>query len=52
MIDIKNEALKRNTEIIVNQRIYLPKYKKAINGFYEWVVKSQRLGLLFYQMML
>ena len=45
MIDIKNEALKRNTEIIVNQRIYLPKYKKAINGFYE--MGSQKLEIGF-----
>ena len=46
MIDIKNEALKRNTEIIVNQRIYLPKYKKAINGFYEMSSQKSELGFI------
>ena len=46
MIDIKNEALKRNTEIIVNQRIYLPKYKKAINGFYEMGSQKSEVGFI------
>lgn len=46
MIDIKNEALKRNTEIIVNQRIYLPKYKKAINGFYEMGSQQSEIGFI------
>ncbi len=46
MIDIKNEALKRNTEIIVNQRIYLPKYKKAINGFYEMGSQESEIGFI------
>ena len=46
MIDIKNEALKRNTEIIVNQRIYLPKYKKAINGFYEMGNQKSEIGFI------
>ncbi len=46
MIDIKNEALKRNTEIIVNQRIYLPKYKKAINGFYEMGSQKSEIGFI------
>ena len=46
MIDIKNEALKRNTEIIVNQRIYLPKYKKAINGFYEMGSQRSEIGFI------
>ena len=46
MIDIKNEALKRNTEIIVNQRIYLPKYKKAINGFYEMGGQKSEIGFI------
>ena len=46
MIDIKNEALKRNTEIIVNQRIYLPKYKKAINGFYEMSSQKSEIGFI------
>ena len=46
MIDIKNEALKRNTEIIVNQRIYLPKYKKAINGFYEMGSQETEAGFI------
>ena len=45
-IDIKNEALKRNTEIIVNQRIYLPKYKKAINGFYEMGSQKSEIGFI------
>lgn len=46
MIDIKNESLKRNTEIIVNQRIYLPKYKKAINGFYEMGSQKSEIGFI------
>ena len=46
IIDIKNEALKRNTEIIVNQRIYLPKYKKAINGFYEMGSQKSEIGFI------
>lgn len=46
MIDIKNEALKRNTEIVVNQRIYLPKYKKAINGFYEMGSQKSEIGFI------
>lgn len=46
MIDIKNEALKRNREIIVNQRIYLPKYKKAINGFYEMGSQKSEIGFI------
>ena len=46
MIDIKNEALKRNTEIIVNKRIYLPKYKKAINGFYEMGSQKSEIGFI------
>ena len=46
MIDVKNEALKRNTEIIVNQRIYLPKYKKAINGFYEMGSQKSEIGFI------
>lgn len=46
MIDIKNEALKRNTEIIVNQKIYLLKYKKAINGFYEMGSQKSEIGFI------
>lgn len=46
MIDIKNEALKRNAEIIVNQKIYLPKYKKAINGFYEMGSQKSEIGFI------
>ena len=46
MIDIKNEALKRNTVIIVNQKIYLPKYKKAINGFYEMGSQKSEIGFI------
>lgn len=40
MIDIKNEALKRNAVITVNNKDYYPKYKEAIDGFYE--IGSQR----------
>lgn len=35
MISVKEEALKRNTKIKLNSKTYYPKYKKAINGFYE-----------------
>ena len=35
IINIKNEALERNTKITINQKDYYPKYTKAIDGFYE-----------------
>lgn len=45
MLNIKNEALKRNTKITLNQKSYYPKYQKAINGFYE--MESQKLEVGF-----
>ena len=46
MIDIKNEALKRNTKITVNQEDYYPKYKKAINGFYQMGSQESEIGFI------
>ncbi len=46
MIDIKNEALKRNTKITVNQEDYYPKYKKAMNGFYQMGSQESEIGFI------
>lgn len=35
MINVKNEALKRNTKITFNNNDYYPKYSKALDGFYQ-----------------
>ena len=51
MLNIKNEALKRNTKITLNQKSYYPKYQKAINGFYEMGSQKSELVSLFYQIM-
>ena len=46
MLDIKNEALKRNTKITINNTDYYPKYKKAINGFYEMGSQKSEIGFI------
>ena len=46
IINIKNEALDRNTKITINQKDYYPKYKKAINGFYEMGSQETEAGFI------
>lgn len=46
MLNIKNEALKRNTKITLNQKSYYPKYQKAINGFYEMESQKSEVGFI------
>ena len=46
IINIKNEALERNTKITINQKDYYPKYKKAINGFYEMGSQDTEAGFI------
>ena len=46
IINIKNEALERNTKITINQKDYYPKYKKAINGFYEMGSQEAEVGFI------
>ena len=46
IINIKNEALERNTKITINQKDYYPKYKKAINGFYEMGSQETEAGFI------
>ena len=46
MLDIKNEALKRNTKITINNNDYYPKYKKAIDGFYEMGSQKSEIGFI------
>lgn len=46
MIDIKNEALKRNTKITLDNKDYYPKYKKAVNGFYEMGSQKSEIGFI------
>ena len=46
IINIKNEALERNTKITINQKDYYPKYKKAINGFYEMGSQETEVGFI------
>lgn len=46
MLNIKNEALKRNTQITLNQKSYYPKYQKAINGFYEMGSQKSEVGFI------
>lgn len=46
MINIKNEALKRNAKVIINDNAYFPKYKKAVNGFYGMGSQGSELGFI------
>lgn len=46
MINIKNEALKKNAKVTINDKDYFPKYKKAIYGFYEMGVQESEVGFM------
>lgn len=46
MLNIKNEALKRNTKIEINNNNYYPKYQKAIHGFYEMTSNESEDGFI------
>ena len=46
MINIKNEALKRNAKVIINDNAYFPKYKKTVNGFYGMGSQESELGFI------
>ncbi len=46
MINIKNEALKKNVKVTINNKDYFPKYKKAIYGFYEMGVQESEVGFM------
>lgn len=46
MINIQNEALKRNIKITINNQEYTPKYKKAIYGFYEMGSQETETGFI------
>lgn len=46
MINIKNEGLKRNTKLTINDNAYFPKYKKAVNGFYGMGSQESELGFI------
>ena len=46
MINIQNEALKRNIKITINNQDYTPKYQKAIYGFYEMGSQETETGFI------
>ena len=46
MINIKNEVLKKNVKVTINNKDYFPKYKKAIYGFYEMGVQESEVGFI------
>ena len=46
MLNIKNEALKKNVKVTINDKDYFPKYKKAIYGFYEMGVQESEVGFI------
>ena len=46
MLNIKNEALKRNIKITINNQEYTPKYQKAIYGFYEMGSQETEIGFI------
>lgn len=46
MLAIKNEALKRNALITLDGNNYYPKYKKAINGFYQMGSQKSEIGFI------
>lgn len=46
MIKIKDEALKRNTKITINDKKYYPKYEKSIHGFYEMTSNETEAGFI------
>lgn len=46
MINVKNEALKRNTKITFNNNDYYPKYSKALDGFYQITSNATETGFI------
>ena len=46
ILNIKNEALKRNIKITINNQEYTPKYQKAIYGFYEMGSQETETGFI------
>ena len=46
MINVKNEALKRNTTITLNNKFYYPKYKSVVSGFYEMGGQETEVGFI------
>lgn len=46
MINVKNEALKRNTTITLNNKVYYPKYKSVVSGFYEMGSQETEVGFI------
>lgn len=46
MINIQNEALKRNIKITIDDQEYTPKYQKAIYGFYEMGSQETETGFI------
>ena len=46
MIQLKEGALKKNTKLTIDNRVYYPKYKKAIYGFYEMASNEVETGFL------
>ncbi len=46
MINIKNDSLKRNAKLTINDNVYFPKYKKAVNGFYRMGSQESELGFI------
>lgn len=46
MLDIKNEALKRNTTIRIDSKDYYPKYQRAIHGFYVMTSNESEIGFI------
>lgn len=46
MLTLKEEALKMNTKIVLDNRTYFPKYSKAISGFYEMSGNEVEIGFI------
>lgn len=45
-IMIRNEALKENTPITVNNKTYYPKYNECVNGFIEMTSNHINIGII------
>ena len=45
-IMIRNEALKENTPITINNKTYYPKYNECINGFIEMTSNHINIGII------
>ena len=46
MLTLKEEALKMNTKIVLDNKEYFPKYSKAISGFYEMSGNEVEIGFI------